>query len=199
MRSFTMQERVAFIQGWRSSGLTQEQYCVLHREQGGPSPRCLREWMARLAKPEGISEEARAVVVRAVEDLQELLQAFDAMQVTQARATDRVVAAGGAPPVAARGRAAEPSTRVDVSDPVASECRPAADVEPGGQSLLDERAMGMGVLPDSERDGGTDEHQGQVQLQGVPLAEGADRDGLDRAVDVLPPRSPCKHSFFDDL
>ena len=83
MDSFSTQRKLEFIQAWRSSGRTQEQQCAIYREQGGPSSRCMRSWIATLSKPRGIRDEARAIVARALRDLQDLLQALDAVEVDE--------------------------------------------------------------------------------------------------------------------
>jgi len=83
MKSFTTEQKLEFIRAWRLSGLSQEQYSASRRAEGGPSPRCLRSWMASLLKPQGLHAEVRAIVARGVYDLHELLRALDAVETVQ--------------------------------------------------------------------------------------------------------------------
>ncbi len=100
--------RFEFVRAFLASGMTQSEFCALHRERGGPSERTLRTWLAALTKPADFAPEARAIVARAVEDLQNLLQAFDAAQQMQVGgATEGDDAAGNALPAAVRCRPAE--------------------------------------------------------------------------------------------
>ena len=143
---FTMQEKLAFIEAWKSSGLTQDEYCAAQRDQGGPSPRCLRTWMATLVKPQGVCAEARAIVARAVGDLQALLLALDAVQGEQVTVAARADGKDDGVPAAAPCRTAGADANSDASEPAAAECRAATDAESHQQSdtLLPDLVMKFG-------------------------------------------------------
>lgn len=79
MKSFSNEERAAIACGWAESGRAQNEYA----EQFGIADRTLRLWLARYASNRPPLDEARAVLVHAIERLQALLAAVDSSEVCQ--------------------------------------------------------------------------------------------------------------------
>jgi hypothetical protein len=73
-RSYSTQDKLEFINGWRCSGLTQDHYA----RDRGISPRTLRAWMQKHAVRRAGATQVRAVIVEAMGRLQALLDALDA-------------------------------------------------------------------------------------------------------------------------
>jgi hypothetical protein len=135
-----------FVRAYLASGMTQAEFCALHRPRGGPSERTLRSWLATLTKPAGFTAEARAIVARAVADLQHLLQALDAVEHAQVPDVEEGDEPVHAQPAAGGGRqAARAPALPTVPEPAAGECRPADDRQPDGspRTLLDDLVMTM--------------------------------------------------------
>ena len=105
--------RSRYVREFLNSGLTQSAFCAAHRAAGGPSDRTLRAWVAAATRPASFTTEARAIVARAVRDLQDLLRALDVVEAVHAgeaealddRAVDVAAAARRLP---AAGRAPGP-------------------------------------------------------------------------------------------
>lgn len=156
--------RAEYVRLYLKSGLSQPEFCSLYRAQGGPSERTLRTWVAALTKPTNLRAEARAVIVEAVERLQGLLAAFDAVAAAQgghravqpdddalaaaarsrtgvqADAQERAAVGGrvvAEVPAAFRSRAAAPAFQVDSDEPAAAESRAAIPDATGARGALE--------------------------------------------------------------
>lgn len=92
MTTYCDAERAAIARGWAEFGLTQDEYA----EQFGIAGRTLRLWLARSASDRPPLDEARAVLVGAIERLKALLSAVDARAACQAEPGAASPAAGPA-------------------------------------------------------------------------------------------------------
>jgi len=139
--------RSEFVRAFLASGQTQTEFCRLHRPRGGPSERTLRSWLSTLTRPAGFTTEARAIIERAVADLQHLLQALDAVEHAQVPDVEADAERVRAQPAAGRGRQATRAAAAlqTVPEPAAGECRPAGASDPhcATVTLLDDLVMTM--------------------------------------------------------
>jgi hypothetical protein len=179
MRSFTTEEKLAFIREWRTSGKPQEVFCAAQRAQGGPSPRCLRTWIATLGRPEGICNEARAVLARAVEDLRHLVDALDVVRDAQVGAATAYCADAGEA-TATAAACSRPAGRAARTEPAAAERRPEdAPGEPGSRrrTLLDDITAAVEAAM-ADADGVVHEDvEHQVAVRPVPFSDPWTRGG----------------------
>ncbi len=80
MKTLNDLDRAAIVHQYRTSGETQEAFCLfLEITQGVRlSPRTLREWGRRFGQPRGTVEECIHIVSEAISKLQSVLEAFQA-------------------------------------------------------------------------------------------------------------------------
>ena len=81
MRPSTHEQKADFCRRFLASAETQETFCRRERESNSeaPSTRSLREWLRMYMDPGAFKDQARAVIVQAVSELQGILLAFDAL------------------------------------------------------------------------------------------------------------------------
>ena len=75
MPKLTAQDRADIVAAYRSSRLTQEEFCAQYT---GISPRTLRSWARAARRPPEALARARSIINSAVEELQALLNVMDA-------------------------------------------------------------------------------------------------------------------------
>ena len=145
MKTLNDLDRAAIVHQYRTSGETQEAFCLfLEITQGVRlSPRTLREWGRRFGQPRGTVEECIHIVSEAISKLQSVLEAFQAA--AGESLPTAVAAAVEVPPEAAR-----PISTDDALDVLPPGCRDSAAGGVGTQVYADGAPVTESDQPDTQ-------------------------------------------------
>lgn len=127
MAKLSPAEKRQYVDGWRTSGLTQQDYCA---QFVNVSARTLRAWARASRRPDGSLARARAVVAEAVEELQAILASLEAAEAEAGVATPGCDSALGEAAAGPRNDAGGLGDGVPVASAAGGEGGPNQGAEP---------------------------------------------------------------------